>query len=68
MSSQSLKILIDFTQDLAVTCTILLLFFKVLNLNNSGTGRDIKEQLTAIFLILKGLSDRAIKSFTSLAL
>ena len=44
MTSQILPILIDFTQDRAVTCTIFRSFFKFLNLNSSGTRRDIMHQ------------------------
>ena len=44
MTSQILSILIGFTKDRAVTSTISLSFFKSLNLNNPGTGRDIKKR------------------------
>ena len=44
MTSQILSILIDFTQDRTVIFSIFLSFFKSLNLNNSGTRRDIKKR------------------------
>ena len=41
MTSQILSILIDFTQ---IFVPFFRLFYKSLNINNSGTGKDIKKR------------------------
>ena len=44
MTSQILSILIDFIQDRAFFVPFFRSFFKSLNLDNSGTGKDIKKR------------------------
>ena len=67
MASQILSILIDIIQDRAFFVPFFRSFFKYLNLDNSGTRKDIKKQKTAMFLIFQGHSDRRIKILMSFA-
>ena len=70
MTSQILSIFIDFIQDSIFFIPFFRLFYKYLNINNSGTRNDIirNGKRQSFRLLIKGLLDRTIKIFMSFSL